>query len=566
MTSPLPPGGRGGGGILEEVSSSHHHNAGGTTVIFTTAGTGASGAALTLVDPVSSPALEVAHAPGKSILCVHEQEHGDLIHFSTSNSNNNGSSIQAISQHNHVNGNGNENRGITTTAATTTLLETASVIDNCKGGGGEYGLSGNNTDTATDTDGNLFPTLILTSGGGGSMADHVIPMRLYTSLTSSNTNSSTINGSTILTSGGGHDGADDNATCILMTTRQGDDDCNGGDLHHVLLSGVAHHQDQGQGTFTLAGFAEQMGLDGGQTSTNLGTTTILMDECFTTSASGKGQGDPFGGSSTKLKDILMNGSSGNGHNSHHHNSHQRTLSSTNGNGESYILRELDGTPTVVYDNRVSNITSAGNCQSGTGELTSFVIPKEEEGLEELKLHSVDDQTGFNELSSIYQSSGASHIMVTGGGDDRGPSTSAGDHNLGQAIYNTGSILAIAPSSSSLGGTITTNSVIWSNSGGIVESVGGSSGGMVHFIEESGSSSPFLMKDDIGDLDEIEDDDLLEAKEEMDEELYGDMDEVDDGTGAKGELKCKFCGFVCCSKSSLGIHERRHTGERPFACK
>lgn len=37
-------------------------------------------------------------------------------------------------------------------------------------------------------------------------------------------------------------------------------------------------------------------------------------------------------------------------------------------------------------------------------------------------------------------------------------------------------------------------------------------------------------------------------------------------GEKQELKCKFCGFVCCSKSSLGIHERRHTGERPYACK
>lgn len=558
-------------------------------MIFTTAGgTGAPATALTLVDPISSPGLEVAHAPGKSILCVHEQEHGDLIHFSTSTTTNATATLSA-SQLNHVNGNGSENRATTTT----TLLEAASVGKAVAGDDDDFGDVGISSSTSSDTDGNLFPTLILTSTGSSS--DHVIPMRLYASLTSPSndhhnhhvitTSSTTINGSTILTTSGGGIGGDidGNGTCILMTRQSGDDDDdNNNDLHQVLLSQHHHHhhhQDQGHhlssggGTFTLAGFAEQLGVgtDCEQNSTNLGTTTILMDDCFSSSLNGKGPFSSDGGSPShgKLKDILMNGSNSQHHQSHHlqlnralgvNHHHHGSTNDINGEG-SYTLRDLEPQTTVVYDNRVNGNIQNGTVSSGT---TTFLIPKEEDdGLEELKLHSdgADEQSSFNDaINSIYQDSGAAHIMVTGSVPCSSSATMYGTHS--------GSIFAIAPSSTST----TTNSVIWSNSGGIVETVDlrggdGSStgGGILHFDD---GSSPFLLKEDIGDLDGIEDDDLLEAKEEMDDDLYGDGEEgeLDDGTGAKGELKCKFCGFVCCSKSSLGIHERRHTGERPFACK
>jgi hypothetical protein len=70
--------------------------------------------------------------------------------------------------------------------------------------------------------------------------------------------------------------------------------------------------------------------------------------------------------------------------------------------------------------------------------------------------------------------------------------------------------------------------------------------------------------------EIDEEDIRGGTPPPPNSAYFDLateQKLEQGGGQQvGDLKCKFCGFVCCSKSSLGIHERRHTGERPYACK
>ena len=48
----------------------------------------------------------------------------------------------------------------------------------------------------------------------------------------------------------------------------------------------------------------------------------------------------------------------------------------------------------------------------------------------------------------------------------------------------------------------------------------------------------------------------------DESAYGDGDIVD---GNDVGLECRFCGKCWRSRSALAVHERRHTGEKPYAC-
>lgn len=460
-------------------------------------------------------------------------------------------------------------------------------------------LNGSSNDdassTVTDTDGNLFPTLILTSAGvpgtqGGS-SDHVIPMRLYASLTSAaasihpstsdvSVTDNSINGSILTTTRGTLDTENDNndnATCILMTHHHhgtgGDDD-----LHQFVANSGGVISDLGGYGSTTHSTNETNDLlrhhhESTQPHRTLGTTTILMNECYgsktvddltLTKLSSSSTMDDYGVSPHgKLKDILMNG------NSHHHHlqsSGSTLLSSTSSpstNVDNYLLHDL------VYSNDSRTLTSGSNDddQQSVNHAT-FTIPKEEdEELEELKLHSVagEEQSSFNDtINSIYGHHQLSTIYSSSGG-------------VISATGSQSSTVTIAPTSSSSSSTLAP-SVIWTTSGG--------SGGVVVDSDGIGTSTlslppailqlhhdPHLVifkdEDIVGDLDGIDDDDLLEAKEERDDDdylggEYGDGDETQGGL--KGELKCKFCGFVCCSKSSLGIHERRHTGERPFACK
>ncbi|CAL8125511.1 unnamed protein product [Orchesella dallaii] len=579
--------------------------------------------ALTLGDPVSSPgehaAMEVAHAPGKSILCVHEQDHGDVIHFSTSDG-----------QLNHVNGNGNgntrrsrgENGSTPGTRSSTNLssvMEAALAAANtdkdlqCTTTLGLHNTihthNSNNTllsspstscSSSSNTDGNLFPTLILTSApssNSGTGGGDVIPMRLYASLTSVPTSSATVinaNGhatSSILTSG------DNNAnlsstTCILMTPHHHHHHGGDDDLHQLVTSSSSHHHhhlhhsgilnddennNSGASTgFTFSGFGgndhdistneEERDKHSGSSSLMNGATlgTILMEGCCYDG--GKPHNDltltkltssvdcDFSSSHGKLKDILMNG------NSHH----QSLLSSSSTNGDNYLLRDLESS----YNNS-RNGGGGGNSSNdlinvqvhprGHSDDGSFVISKEDE-LEELKLHS-GEQSSFNEaINSIYHSSG-SHHHHSGGAfcatDENGDLimvTTTDAHDL-DSVYSSGVITSSSMGSSSVSIAPLSSSTVLSWS---TQDDTGDVGLQSHSLDDS-----FMVKSEEGILG-LDDDELLDPKEEReDDEDDGDMN---DGSGVKGELKCKFCGFVCCSKSSLGIHERRHTGERPFACK